>query len=296
MEVDNQTKQLVEETWSSSGGTHPGTQSIVRVTLTDHTLFLTILGLILGVHLLHPSLIASILAFAPLPVLIHNDYRAFLSLGPGGTPSTFAGYLKITYLRLFALSDPFTPPTILDPRNILPAAGHLESSPARLARRDGPRPRVEGIAPQRQLDQRGCPDTHFAFRAAVSRLASEHPQFLRTGTSCFEKKGLALFAINPLNATCRGEICHVHHSDRSFHMNLHPNDAAVVLERGWGQRHPLARGGRFVKYVPKEFVMVYAPRNKEELEVVCRIVEAAAWWVCAQKFTLNVPKPGAVPE
>jgi len=64
-----------------------------------------------------------------------------------------------------------------------------------------------------------------------------------------------------------------------MHMTLHPADARVVLEAGWGERHPLARGGWFEKFVPEGFVMVYAPRGEEDVEVLVRIVEAGAWFV-----------------
>jgi hypothetical protein len=127
-------------------------------------------------------------------------------------------------------------------------------------------------------------------RKTLENLAENHPESLRTGTSCFEKKGLALFAQNAINATCRGEICHVHHSDRSMHMNLHPDDAKVVLEKGWGERHPLARGGWMGRYVPREFVMVYAPRNMTELDVICRIIEAAGFWVSGESFEMKTAK------
>lgn len=80
----------------------------------------------------------------------------------------------------------------------------------------------------------------------------------------------------------------MHASDKSLHMNLHPADAKVVLEKGWGQRHPLAKGGWLGKYVPREFVLVYAPRNREECEVVARIVGAAAWWVMGERVELVV--------
>jgi hypothetical protein len=62
-------------------------------------------------------------------------------------------------------------------------------------------------------------------------------------------------------------------------MTLHPADAKVVLEAGWGEKHPLARGGWFEMFVPKGFVMVYAPGGEEEVEVLVRIVEAGAWFV-----------------
>lgn len=43
-------------------------------------------------------------------------------------------------------------------------------------------------------------------------------------------------------------------------------------------------------YVPREFIMVYAPRDKGELEVVCRIIEAAGFWVSGQRFGIKVEK------
>jgi hypothetical protein len=36
-------------------------------------------------------------------------------------------------------------------------------------------------------------------------------------------------------------------------MNLHPDDARIVLEKKFGERHPLARGGWLKAYVPREF-------------------------------------------
>jgi len=73
-----------------------------------------------------------------------------------------------------------------------------------------------------------------------------------------------------------------------MHMLLHPDDAKVVLDMGWGERHPLSKGGWLKRFVPKEFVMVYAPRNREELEVVCRIIEAAAFWISGESYQMVV--------
>jgi len=70
-------------------------------------------------------------------------------------------------------------------------------------------------------------------------------------------------------------------------MNLHPDDAKIVLQKGWGERHPLAKGGWMAKYVPREFVMIYAPRNETELAVVCRIIEAASYWVCESRLEME---------
>ena len=262
---------------------------ILRITLTGPTLVFTILAIIVSIQFVHPSLTCALIALLPIPWIIHNDYENFISLGPGGTPSTFLGYLKITYLRLFALSDPYKPVAFSDP--IYPPIGYYQRARSWLPNRSGLRPSIAGIAPQRQLDQPGCPQMYLALRSALEKAANKQPDILRTGTSCFEKKGLALFAQAPINATCRGEICHVHHSDRSMHMNLHPDDARVVLEKGWGERHPLARGGWMKAYVPREFIMVYAPRDRSELDVVCRIIEAAAFWVCGERLELKIELP-----
>lgn len=64
-----------------------------------------------------------------------------------------------------------------------------------------------------------------------------------------------------------------------MHLTLHPADARIMIEAGWGERHPLARGGWLERFVPRGFVMVYAPRTQEEIFVVLQLVRAAAWWV-----------------
>ena len=65
-----------------------------------------------------------------------------------------------------------------------------------------------------------------------------------------------------------------------MHLTLHPADAALVIERGWGERHPLSDGGLFGEvWVPRGFVMVYAPRWEGEVGVLMEIVRAGVWWV-----------------
>lgn len=172
-----------------------------------------------------------------LPVyrFIRRDYHDFLALGPGGTPSNFAGYLKVSGLRLFILKDPLRPET--PSPNVQPTNGYL----VRLPVRPGPRPVVAGIAPQRQVNQIPSPELFQSLRHAIHSFADLYPQELRKGTSCFEKNGLGLFLSQTpmkscnttgpqyqlnnmknihdavqtpghLNRTCgdSAEICHVH--------------------------------------------------------------------------------------
>ncbi|EOD44309.1 hypothetical protein UCRNP2_8978 [Neofusicoccum parvum UCRNP2] len=217
-------------------------------------------------------LLAAILLLPPAIYLIHRDYHAFLSLGAGGTPQTLAGYLRIKLLSLFALPNTRSPAPI--PAD-LRQNGYLASLPPRT----GPRPDVVGIAPHRQTTQRSPAWIFEALAARLRDMARDPRNALVEGTSCFEKHGTGLFSLSPLTRTCRGEVCHVHGSDGSLHMTLYPADAKLVIEKGWGERHPIARGGFFSRFVPKHFVMVYAPRDEEEVEVVARIVGAAVWWV-----------------
>lgn len=64
-----------------------------------------------------------------------------------------------------------------------------------------------------------------------------------------------------------------------MHLTMHPADAALVLSQAWGERHPLSSGGWLERFVPPGFVMVYAPRSEEEVEIVMGIIKAAIWWV-----------------
>ena len=183
-------------------------------------------------YLFYSTLVLSILL--PAYRFVLRDYRDFLSLGPGGTPSTFAGYLRVSCLRLFTLKDPFTPPCATPAT--LPPDGYL----LRLPFRPGPRPKVVGIAPHRQINQKSSPQVHQVLKNALHSFAALYPTFLRKGNSCFEKHGLALFmapcwelevsAVAPhpepshidtklpspthLNPTCAdtAEICHLHAS------------------------------------------------------------------------------------
>lgn len=224
-------------------------QDPFSLTLDAPALLVLSFLLLLAMHALPRPLLESTILALPCFLLIHNDYRNFLALGPGGTPSTIAGYARLAWFRLFALRDPFaplpvpsTPTSPSTSSSATPRAGIL--APSRLPYRPGPTPTVAGLAPQRQLNQHGSADATARLTAALSLLARREPRRFGVATSCLEKHGFALFARHPVNVCGNGEVCHVHSSDGSMHMNLHPEDIAQVLKLGWGQRHPLAWGRR----------------------------------------------------
>lgn len=253
-------------------------QDPFTITLDAHALLAGSLILIVSMHFIQRLLLESFILAVPIFLLLKNDYQNFLRLGPGGTPPTLAGYARLTWLRLFILRDPFSPPpssssALSRPRSgILPMQGNFPYRP-------GPRPTVVGLAPQRQLNQHGSTAAFVALKATLTRLAALHPDKFGTATSCLEKHGFALFARHPVNVCGNGEVVHIHNSDHSMHLNLHPDDIAEVLAKGWSQRHPLAWGRpsqqeiaspakkgwfpwmRANSPLPETFVLVYAPRG-----------------------------------
>jgi hypothetical protein len=94
-------------------------------------------------------------------------------------------------------------------------------------------------------------------------------------------------------------------------MNLHPDDIKEVLEKGWGQRHPMAWKGWVRSPVPDTFTMIYAPRGKlcrrrtgsqphcllalrltpwpqdeNDIGIICRIIEAAIWYTASENVKI----------
>jgi hypothetical protein len=284
-------------TTSDPSGTLPTMQDPTFITS-----FLSTLTNLLNTYTTHLHILTTLLTLI-LPIIlllyIHRDYKSFLSLGPGGTPSTPLGYLKIKLLSILSLRDPLRPIQI--PPHFRPQHGYLSypsssssstspssstttsttSSPSSsvLPARPGPRPKIHGIAPQRQITQKSPPAIYTLLSTSLRSLAADPSNALLERTSCFEKHSTGLFTATPLTRVCGGEICHAHPSDGSLHLSLHPADVKILIEKGWGERHPLARGGWCRRFVPKEFVLVYAPRDEEEVGVVMRVVAASVWWV-----------------
>ncbi|MEM1128478.1 MAG: hypothetical protein AAGI71_17665 [Bacteroidota bacterium] len=67
------------------------------------------------------------------------------------------------------------------------------------------------------------------------------------------------------------EFAHIHPppDNGSMHVMLPPEEAVEVTTKGWGEDHYLVTQGRY----RKGLVMLFSPRNNEELEVVKLIVK-----------------------
>lgn len=216
--------------------------------------------------------------------MILEDYKAFLSLGPGGTQPTFLGFVKISLLSLFRLKEPFQAPGVL--ARTYPKRGYLNFNPIQ---RQGRRPVVQGLAPQRQMTQRASPEMHQATYVMMEGLVKQYPDELFIAKSAIEGHSPALFSkvAAPSGSSQRAaEICHLHGIDGSVHTVLHPADIEKVLQLGYGERHPLARTDWWWQWpvVPEGFVLLYSCRNDAELAVLRTILCAAASNVCGKDF------------
>jgi hypothetical protein len=68
------------------------------------------------------------------------------------------------------------------------------------------------------------------------------------------------------------EFAHLHPApDHSLHMALPPDLLELAVRQGWAELHPAAARG----LIPQTAVMVFAPRDADEVETVAGLVEAS---------------------
>ncbi len=219
---------------------------------------------------------------------INLDMRPFLSNRAGKVMEATAqkGFERV--LNMVSVSDPLTPP-------ISPIAtssrGYLETLP----QRRGSRPQVDGISSpiqRTQLPPWEEKDVQDRLRNLIIKIPEKYPQSTYLGRSTFEPDSpTSLYARHrAFNETkYYGEIISANTEDGFIHASLHPSDVKTLMEKGWGQRHPLS--GRLATRlaglvdsnqptpVAGSKVLLYAPRNSEDLKVIEQILNAAVWWV-----------------
>jgi hypothetical protein len=140
-------------------------------------------------------------------------------------------------------------------------------------RRAGPRPSTTPTNPHTQLTQNAPRD----LQERVFALASSLPGVV-VGPSAVSVPGARAFHLpastspSPEAFMVGREFAHLHPpSDGSLHLALPPDVVDRVIGNGWAERHPLA--GRYG--LPGNIVMVYGPRDDDELAVVEDLVRAA---------------------
>jgi len=138
--------------------------------------------------------------------------------------------------------------------------------------RKGDKPATTASNPHMQLDQQPDDQTiikelmDWAF--ALPYINKEHSKISVPGA-----QAMCL----PADKACTGcnafmvgtEFAHFHPlPDSSMHIGLPEDDVQIVVGKGWGELHPVISKG----WLPPNFIMLFAPRNGEELEVAKKIL------------------------
>jgi Family of unknown function (DUF5519) len=140
-------------------------------------------------------------------------------------------------------------------------------------RRRGTRPSTTPTNPHTQLTQNAPAE----LQERVFSFASSLPGVV-VGPSAVSVPGARAFHLPASSSTAREsfmvgrEFAHLHPaSDGSLHLVLPPDVVDRVIDNGWAERHPLA--GRHG--LPANIVMVYGPRDDDELGVVEDLLRAS---------------------
>lgn len=143
-----------------------------------------------------------------------------------------------------------------------------------LPTRQGERPTVSWTIPQEQRSDTSPRELQEELFARIAALPG-----VSTGMSAISVPGARGFLVErgagaPPDAFLvprAGEFAHLHPGyDGSLHAALPPTLAADAISRGWAVAHPLA-GIRLARGM----VLVYGPRNHDELDVVTGIIAAS---------------------
>jgi hypothetical protein len=144
-----------------------------------------------------------------------------------------------------------------------------------LTARPGDRPRTTPTNPHTQLDQQPS-DLRWVDELARRVFALPGVVEEPSGISVPGARALVLAPgepAGPAEAFLIGrEFAHLHPApDHSLHAMLPLETADEAVEAGWAEPHPIALRG----LIPRNAVMLYAPRDESELDVIESLVRAS---------------------
>lgn len=144
-----------------------------------------------------------------------------------------------------------------------------------LPSRVGARPRTTVSIPHSQLDQQPA-DSRIL--DAILAEAAQWPYVTQQPSQIAVEGSRALtltidVPAGPAEAFMRGrEFCHGHSDgDFSMHATLPTALATEAQDAGWAEPHYLVHTGQ----APPTVIMLYAPRNEDERDVILRLVRAS---------------------
>ena len=144
-----------------------------------------------------------------------------------------------------------------------------------LPRRVGDRPRTTPTNPHTQLDQQPT-DLHWLEMLAARVFALPGVVEKPSRISVPGARALVLADDEPIGPPeaflIDREFAHLHPApDHSLHAMLPSETVAEAVAAGWAESHPVALRG----LIPPTAVMLYAPRDEAELEVIEGLVRAS---------------------
>ena len=147
--------------------------------------------------------------------------------------------------------------------------------PSSLPRRVGARPRTTPTNPHVQLDQQ---PTDSGWTQELARRVFALPGVVEEPSRISVPGARALVlapgeSVGPPEAfLVDREFAHLHPDpDHSLHAMLPTETVADAVAAGWAEPHPVALRG----LIPPTAVMLYAPRDEAELDVIERLVRAS---------------------
>ncbi|MCJ1288301.1 hypothetical protein MMC26_007656 [Xylographa opegraphella] len=219
------------------------------------------------------------LLFVPIAREVYVDYCAWYALGPGGIPHNFAGYVTQWLLSWIAVKNPRSITSLYFPnRTDLDKESFLEGD---LPEREGTRPKIATyVAPHRQLTDKSTAELEQLLGSSVRKIAEDNaliteimPSILEGGSSPALSILESVYTESHLHVPrAPREVFHMHAGEGSAHGIYSWTDAVMIIEKGWGEMHGLS--GQALGF-PHSYLMIYAPRNAEEVKVVSMLARAA---------------------
>jgi phospholipase/carboxylesterase len=140
--------------------------------------------------------------------------------------------------------------------------------------RRGPRPLMPDRLPHVQADQWPPAAVAVELLARATRLPGVEVRQSRMASAATSALSLAhLRASRPPEAFIDAtEFCHIlPPPEGTLHLTLPPAERVFAIEFGWGEAHPVGRAGSLSHCL----VTLYAPRDRDELEMVLKLVESS---------------------
>lgn len=140
-----------------------------------------------------------------------------------------------------------------------------------LPERSGAKPRTTAAAPHQQLDQTPPSAVYEALKSRAFDFAGVERRPSAISVPGAEALWLTLEPEHRCEEAFMigNEFAHVHPPlDGSMHMMLPRAAVREVLEKGWGEMHPMALLGA----IPPNAVMIFGPRDEAELDLILDII------------------------